>query len=304
LNTPATQSESSLATYLETERSRVDAVLNRLLPDAGAYPESIHRAMRYSVFAGGKRLRSILCLEAGRLFGGDDATLLPTACALELIHTYSLIHDDLPALDNDDLRRGKPSCHKAFGEATAILTGDSLLTLAFEVVATGGETGGAVSRLRVLRELAHAIGTQRGMVAGQVMDLESVGGEPDAKLVTFIDEAKTGSLILMAARAGAALAGAGETDLVRVGQYGAKIGLAFQIADDLLDVMGSEESMGKAVGKDYSQHKATFPALYGVDRSKEMALNLVAEACAALRPYGERSQRLQEIAHYLVERQS
>ncbi|MGH9430906.1 MAG: polyprenyl synthetase family protein [Terriglobia bacterium] len=303
MSTSATQSADSLAAYFETERSRVDAELDRLLPGAGNYPESIHRAMRYSVFAGGKRLRPILCLEAGRLFGGEDPTLLPPACALELIHTYSLVHDDLPALDDDDLRRGKPACHKEFGEATAILAGDALLTLAFEIV-SGSSVSSTEARLRVIHELACAIGTRGGMVAGQVMDLESVDGLPNPDLVQFIDQAKTGSLLRMAVRTGAILAGASETDLTGVTQYGAKIGLAFQIADDLLDVLGSKESLGKAVGKDDSQHKATYPALYGVGRSREIALELVVEACDVLRPYGERSQRLQEIARYLVERNS
>ncbi|MGH9453683.1 MAG: polyprenyl synthetase family protein, partial [Terriglobia bacterium] len=285
MSASSTQFAGSLAAYFDTERSRVDAELDRLLPAENDYPESIHRAMRYSVFAGGKRLRPILCLEAGRLFGSDAGALLPSGCALELIHTYSLIHDDLPALDNDDLRRGKPACHKAFGEATAILAGDALLTLAFEAVASS-DASDPDSRLRVVHELAHAIGTRGGMVAGQVMDLESVHGLPNPDLVQFIDQAKTGALIRMAVRAGAILAGADAAGLTAVTVYGEKVGLAFQIADDLLDVLGSKESLGKAVGKDSSQHKATYPALYGVERSQQIAVKLASEACDALRPYG------------------
>lgn len=303
MSASVTQSMGSLAAYFETEKRRVDAELDRLLPAGNDDPESIHRAMRYSVFAGGKRLRPILCLEAGRLFGGEVTALLPSACALELIHTYSLIHDDLPALDNDDLRRGKPACHKAFGDATAILAGDALLTLAFEAIAGSGASD-ADARLRVVNELAHAIGTRGGMVAGQIMDLESVHGLPSPVLVQFIGQAKTGALIRMAVRAGAILARAGDAGLNAVTAYGEKVGLAFQIADDLLDVLGSKESLGKAVGKDSSQHKATYPALYGVERSRQIAAELVSEACDALQPYGQRSQRLQEIASYLIERNS
>jgi geranylgeranyl diphosphate synthase type II len=301
LSAPQKSTKVSLEAYLEAEKSRVDAALDALLPPAGRFPASIHRAMRYSVFAGGKRLRPIVCLEAGRLFGAANAILLPAACGLELIHTYSLIHDDLPALDNDDLRRGKPSCHKAFGEAMAILAGDALLTLAFEVISNAPDSNPA-PKLRVVHELAHAIGTQKGMVAGQVADLESAQGQIDAALLDFIDTAKTGSLIRVAALSGAMLAGADEAGLKAVSAYGEKAGLAFQIADDLLDVTGSEKSMGKAVGKDRAQHKATYPALYGVERSLEIARHLVEEACNALSTFGGRAQRLEEIAHYLVER--
>lgn len=303
MTSSATHSRGSLSAYFETERVRVDAGLDRLLPGATEFPESIHRAMRYSVFAGGKRLRPILCLEAGRLFGGNDEALLPLACALELIHTYSLIHDDLPALDNDDLRRGKPTCHKAFGEATAILAGDALLTLAFEVISDAAAAS-VNRRLRVVHELSNAIGTRGGMVAGQIVDLESVDHEVSPATVSFIDAAKTGALIRMAVRCGAIFSGADESSLGAVTLYGEKAGLAFQIVDDLLDLLGSKETLGKAVGKDRPLHKATYPALLGVERSKEIAAGLVEEACTALEPYGERSQRLREIAHYLVERHS
>ncbi len=282
---------------------RVDEELDRLLPPAEHFPPSIHRAMRYSVFAGGKRLRPILCLESGRLFQGDADELLRLGSALELVHTYSLIHDDLPALDNDDLRRGKPSCHRAFGEATAILAGDALLTLAFESIATPGSTCDAC-RLRVIQELAHAIGTKAGMVGGQVMDLETTGRPTDAPTLDYIHSAKTGAFIRAAVRCGALVAQADEGGLARVTTYGEKVGLAFQIADDLLDVLGTSEALGKTPGKDSEQHKATYPALHGIAESRRIAARLVDEACAALEPYGERSQTLQGIAQFLIARTS
>jgi geranylgeranyl diphosphate synthase, type II len=298
---PAPDDHSSLLAALESDRALVDREVDHILPPEDAYPVSIHRAMRYSVFAGGKRLRPILCLEAGRLFGAEEKPLLRIAATLELVHTYSLIHDDLPALDNDDLRRGKPTCHKAFGEATAILAGDALLTLAFENLATSGPPSDA-ARLHVIRELAHAIGTRDGMMAGEVVDLETTGRAADAHTLQFIHSAKTGAFITAAVRCGAIYANASESDLARLTTYGQKVGLAFQIADDLLDVLGSLEAMGKAVGKDGNQHKPTYPALYGVEESQRIAGELVNEACQAVAPYGERAQRLIELAHFLVAR--
>jgi geranylgeranyl diphosphate synthase, type II len=300
---PAPDDLSSLPAALESDRALVDRELDDILPPEDAYPVSIHRAMRYSVFAGGKRLRPILCLEAGRLFGAQEKPLLRIAATLELVHTYSLIHDDLPALDNDDLRRGKPTCHKAFGEATAILAGDALLTLAFEHLAAPGSPGD-VARLRVIYELAHAIGTRDGMMAGEVVDLETTGRAADAHTLQYIHSAKTGAFITAAVRCGAIYANASELDLARLTTYGQKVGLAFQIADDLLDVLGSIEAMGKAVGKDGNQHKPTYPALYGVEESQRIAGELVNEACQAVAPYGERAQRLIELAHFLVARHS
>jgi geranylgeranyl diphosphate synthase, type II len=294
---------SSLVAALEAERALIDQELEGILPSADDYPTSIHRAMRYSIFAGGKRLRPILCLEAGRLFGVEEQPLLRVAATLELIHTYSLIHDDLPALDNDDLRRGKPTCHRAFGESTAILAGDALLTLAFENLALSGPPSDA-GRLRVIRELAHAIGTRDGMMGGEFVDLETTGRAVDALTLQYIHSAKTGAFITAAVRCGAIYANAAESDLARLTAYGEKVGLAFQIADDLLDVLGSRETMGKAVGKDGNQHKATYPALYGVEESQRIAERLVAEACRAVALYGERAQRLVEIAHFLIMRQS
>ncbi|MEJ2007133.1 MAG: polyprenyl synthetase family protein [Acidobacteriota bacterium] len=292
---------STVSQYLNEQRALVDQELNRMLPPEDTFPPSIHRAMRYSVFAGGKRLRPILCAEAGRLLGADEAPLLKISSALELVHTYSLIQDDLPALDNDDLRRGKPTCHRAFGESTAILTGDALLTLAYEVLAEPG-IASAECQLRIIRELAHATGTLNGMVAGQVMDLETTNQAVDAATLEFIHSSKTGAFLCAAVRCGAIFAGAKESDLERVTTYGRKIGLAFQIVDDLLDVVGSKAALGKTPGKDDNQHKATYPALYGIEESRRKAAELIQEACESLEPYGKAASRLQELAHFLIER--
>jgi len=291
----------TLQQYLETAANRIEAELDRLLPPADRFPPSIHVAMRYSVLAGGKRLRPILCLEAGRLLRGDEGMLLRMGSALELIHTYSLIHDDLPALDNDDLRRGKPTSHRAFGESTAILAGDALLTLAFEVLSSPGPLPEAC-KLRVIREVAHAIGTDAGMIGGQVIDLQMAGREVDSRTLEYIHSAKTGAFIRAAVRAGVLYAQGGEEDLARLTTYGEKIGLAFQIVDDLLDVLGTQESLGKTVGKDGRQHKATYPAIHGVEASQRMAAQLVAEACEVLEPYGDRAHILQGIAQFMLVR--
>jgi len=287
--------------YLGESRKQVDAELDRMLPREDAYPATIHKAMRYSVFAGGKRLRPTLCLEAGRLFDGDEGVVLRVGSALELIHTYSLVHDDLPALDNDDLRRGRPTSHVVFGESTAILAGDALLTLAFEIIA-GTRCASNDATLRVLCELAHAIGTMGGMVGGQIVDLETTDATGDAARLDYIHSAKTGAFICAALRTGAILANAGEDDLRRLTTYGEKIGLAFQIADDLLDVQGSEAELGKSIGKDEEQHKATYPALHGIEASQRVAARLVDEACAALDAYHERASMLRGVAHYVVQR--
>jgi geranylgeranyl diphosphate synthase type II len=295
-----TASSSTLAPFLEEQRLLVDGELEQILPQGGEYPSSIHQAMRHSVFAGGKRLRPILCLEGGRLFHGDEKSLLRLGCALEMIHTYSLIHDDLPALDNDDLRRGKPTCHRVFGEATAILAGDALLTLAFEVMSEAA--GSSEHRMRVIHELAHAIGTIGGMVGGQVVDLETAGHAASASTLEYIHSAKTGAFLRAAVRIGAMDAGASAADLDHLGAYGEKVGLAFQIADDLLDVTSTREQLGKSVGKDDQQRKATYPAIHGIEESRRIAERLVQEAAEALEPYGERARRLREIAHFLIER--
>jgi geranylgeranyl diphosphate synthase, type II len=291
----------SISQYLDEQKKRVDQELERLLPSEDCFPQSIHRAMRYSVFAGGKRLRPILCIEAGRLLGGREESLVKVGSALELIHTYSLIHDDLPPLDNDDLRRGKPTCHRAFGEATAILAGDALLTLAFEILSDPGALP-AASQLRLVHETAHAIGTRQGMVAGQVVDMETTSQAIDASTLEFIHSSKTGAFLCACVRCGAMVANASPDDLKRLTSYGQKIGLAFQIADDLLDVLGSSATLGKTAGKDDDQRKATYPALYGIEESQRIASRLIREACESLEPYGNAGHRLREIAHFLIER--
>jgi len=292
---------TTVSQYLDEQRALVDQELDRLLPPEDTFPPSIHQAMRYSVFAGGKRLRPILCAEAGRLLGADGPALLRIASSLELVHTYSLIHDDLPALDNDDLRRGKPTCHRAFGEATAILTGDALLTLVYEVLAEPGLSS-AECQLRIIHELAAATGTRNGMVAGQVMDLETTNQAVDARTLEYIHSSKTGAFLCAAVRCGAIFAGAEESDLERLTLYGRKIGLAFQVVDDLLDVVGSSATLGKTPGKDDDQRKATYPSLYGIEESRRMAALLIQEACESLEPYGKAAGRLQELAHFLIER--
>jgi geranylgeranyl diphosphate synthase type II len=292
---------TTVSQFLEEQRVLIDQELDRILPPEDTVPTSIHKAMRYSVFAGGKRLRPILCVEAGRLMGAEGPSLLRIASTLELVHTYSLIHDDLPALDNDDLRRGKPTCHRAFGESTAILTGDALLTLTYEVLAEPG-LAPPESQLRIIYELAHATGTRNGMVAGQVLDLEATNQAADAAMLESIHSSKTGAFLCAAVRCGAIFAGATEADLERITTYGRKIGLAFQIADDLLDVLSSSATLGKTAGKDDEQHKATYPALYGIEESRRKAKLLVQEACQIIEPYGKAAGRLQELAYFLIER--
>jgi geranylgeranyl diphosphate synthase type II len=290
----------TIGKFVEEQRVQIDDRLDRLLPAADTYPRKIHEAVRYSVFEEGtkgpKRLRPILAIEAARLFGEVSDEVIRLGCGLEMIHTYSLIHDDLPPLDNDDLRRGKPTVHKEYGEATAILSGDALLTLAFETLAglpqdDGSGPVAAPARLRVIRELARAIGTRGGLLAGQVVDLEAGTREMDEEELQFIISAKTGALIRMSVRAGAIYVDCSEPDLDRITRYGAKIGLAFQIADDVLDME-----------KDARQHKPNYANRHGVAKSREDAAHLVEEACDALAPYGERAERLREIAHYVIVR--
>ena len=292
---------TTVSQFLEEQRVLIDQELDRILPPEDTVPISIHKAMRYSVFAGGKRLRPILCVETGRLMGTESPSLLRIASALELVHTYSLIHDDLPALDNDDLRRGKPTCHRVFGESTAILTGDALLTLTYEVMAEPG-LATPEQQLRIIYELANATGTRNGMVAGQVLDLEASNQAADAGMLDLIHSSKTGAFLCAAVRCGAIFAGSAESDIERITVYGRKIGLAFQIADDLLDVLGSSATLGKTAGKDDEQRKATYPALYGIEESRRKAKLLVQEACQSLEPYGKAAGRLQELAYFLIER--
>jgi geranylgeranyl diphosphate synthase type II len=297
-----TSTAMKLPDFFEEDRLAVDAALDRLLPPETTLPSSIHQAMRYSVFAGGKRIRPILCLETARIFGADVAPALHPACAIEFIHTYSLIHDDLPALDNDDLRRGKPTCHKKFGEATAILAGDALLTLAFEAI--GAASVDAARRIAMVSEVATAAGTVKGMVGGQVADLEAAGQRIKPEMLEFIHRSKTAALIRASVTAGALCAGAGEEDVARLRRFGESIGWAFQVTDDILDVEESSDALGKTAGKDIAQQKATYPAVYGLERSHEIANDLATRAIAELAPYAERAARLRDIAEYLVLRRT
>jgi geranylgeranyl diphosphate synthase, type II len=294
---------SSLQEYLAAQVKVIDRVLDEWVPAETAAPESIHRAMRYSLFAGGKRIRPILAVAAARAICDDTVGIENAAGALELIHTYSLIHDDLPALDNDDLRRGRPTCHKVFGEALAILAGDALLTLAFEVLS---RLPGVVAERRIwlVEELSRAAGTVGGMIAGQVHDIEGERQAPSALLLESIHRAKTGALLRASVRMGAIYAGASAAELAALSDYGEHAGLAFQIVDDVLDVEGSSEALGKTAGKDETQQKITFPAVYGLERSRRMAEEERLAAHAALAQFGERAERLRQIADFIVKRKA
>jgi geranylgeranyl diphosphate synthase type II len=291
-----------LSSFFEEDRVAVDAQLERLLPTDATPPSSIHTAMRYSVFAGGKRMRPILCLETARIFTSDVTPALHPACAIEFIHTYSLIHDDLPALDNDDLRRGKPTCHKKFGEAIAILAGDALLTLAFESIAATPVP--AERRVSILTEVATAAGTMNGMVGGQVADIEAEGKRVEPQMLEYIHRSKTAALIRASITAGALCAGATPDEVARLRRFGETIGWAFQVTDDILDVEESSAALGKTAGKDIAQQKATYPAVYGLERSHAIAKELATNAIAELAPYLDRASRLREIAEYLVLRRT
>ncbi|HTZ31473.1 MAG TPA: farnesyl diphosphate synthase [Methylomirabilota bacterium] len=291
-----------LPPFFEEDRQAVDAQLDRLMPAEKVPPTSIHAAMRYSVFAGGKRIRPILCLEAARIFAADVDHALSPGCAIEFIHTYSLIHDDLPALDNDDLRRGKPTCHKKFGEATAILAGDALLTLAFETLA--GAPVSAERRTAMVREIATAAGTVNGMVGGQVADLEAEGRRVEPALLEYIHRSKTAALIRASVTSGAVSAGAGDEDVARLRRFGETIGWAFQVIDDILDIEESSAALGKTAGKDVAQQKATYPAVYGLEKSHQIANELSTKAINELQVYGERAERLRTIAEFLVQRRT
>ncbi len=283
--------------------ARVDAALERWLPAGDRPPSSIHQAMRYSVFAGGKRIRPLLAMAAGAAVSETQSGIEDAASTLELIHTYSLIHDDLPDMDNDDFRRGRPTCHKVFGSAIAILAGDALCTLAFRVLASLSEVT-PDARCALIEEVAAAAGTEGGMIAGQVHDIESERQTPDAHLLETIHRAKTGALLRASVRMGAIYAGASAPQLESLTRFGEEIGLAFQIVDDILDVEQSSEVLGKTAGKDAAQQKVTFPAVYGLTRSKEMAESRKLAALSALEPFGCRADRLRELARLIVERKA
>ncbi|HZT36344.1 MAG TPA: farnesyl diphosphate synthase [Bryobacteraceae bacterium] len=293
----------TLDEYVREQQRIVDAALDRWIPTESTPPEIIFRAMRYSVFAGGKRIRPLLCIASAQSISDLPRGVENVACALEMIHTYSLIHDDLPALDNDDLRRGRPTCHKAFGEAIAILAGDALLTLAFEVLSKAPEVD-SCRRVRLVQELAAAAGAAGGMIAGQVHDLEGERQRPSASLLERIHRAKTGALLRASVRFGAIYAGADDQQLAAITSYGEHVGLAFQIVDDILDVERSSEELGKTAGKDAQQHKITFPAVYGIERSKAMAEEERLRAHTALRHFDDRADRLRELADLVVHRRA
>jgi geranylgeranyl diphosphate synthase type II len=291
----------SIADYFKLKAAKVDRWLDRLLPAENDTPETIHQAMRYSIFAGGKRLRPILAIATGEVFGADEHELMSVACSLEMIHTYSLIHDDLPAMDNDDLRRGMPTCHVKFGEAMAILAGDALLTQAFLTLADY-ETALLDRKIRVFSEVAHAAATTRALIGGQVLDIQSEGKQITGEQLEAIHRAKTGALIRCSVRIGAIIGGASEGELQALTRYGEKVGLAFQVADDLLDETATSEELGKTAGKDAANQKATYTALYGLNGAREMATRLCQEAIDATKRTGRDLRVLESIARFIVER--
>jgi geranylgeranyl diphosphate synthase type II len=287
--------------YFKGKSALVDKWLDRLLPSESETPSTIHQAMRYSIFAGGKRLRPILTIATGEIFGAAEEQLLPAACSIEMIHTYSLVHDDLPAMDNDDMRRGRPTNHVVYGEAMAILAGDALLTQAFRTLADYQSSSGS-TKLRVISEVAKAAGTTRALIGGQVLDIQSEGKNMTGEELEVIHRAKTGALITCAVRIGAIIGGAGESELNSLTEFGEKAGLSFQVADDLLDQTATSEELGKTPGKDLASRKATYAALYGVDGAREMAGRLCQEAITAARSIGRDTRMLQEIARFIVAR--
>jgi geranylgeranyl diphosphate synthase type II len=295
-----------LKSYLKEQCARIDSALDTYLPKENELPHSLHKAMRYSVFAGGKRVRPILMLAACQAVGGETERAIPAACAMEMIHTYSLIHDDLPAMDDDDFRRGNPTNHKVFGEAIAILAGDALLTEAFKLVSDPRHANGTspAARLGVISEIATCAGSY-GMVGGQVVDMESEG-KPDMDLPTvqYIHTHKTGALIKASVVAGALLGDADSQKLDAITRYGEAAGLAFQIADDILDIEGTTEEIGKDAGSDEARGKATYPAVMGLAAAKEEAQAMMDEAMRSLEIFGSEAAPLREIAAYIVKRKN
>jgi len=298
------------AQLVKTGVALTDAALERLLPGTDTQPHNIHRAMRHSVFAGGKRLRPLLVLESARMVAGELPAGAPdVGAAIEMLHTYSLIHDDLPALDNDDLRRGKPTCHVVYGEAMAILAGDALQTLAYETLAK--LPGDAAAKIEIVKEIAVATGTgvgrdglAPGMIGGQVWDIEGEGKKPTAEMVEAIHRSKTGALITVSIVAGGLIGGASAEEVTHLRKFGERAGLAFQIVDDVLDMTQSSEQLGKTAGKDAAVDKATWPAVFGIEASRETAAELLRDALAELDGFGERAEPLKAVARALVERTS
>lgn len=296
------QAELQLKDILHSGVELTDRALERFLPPVTQVPSSIHAAMRHSAFAGGKRLRPILAYEAARMIarGNLPAGIEDLGAAIEMLHTYSLIHDDLPALDNDDLRRGKPTCHVAFGEAIAILAGDALQTLAYQTLA--GLECPAATTVEIVGLIAGATGTVEGMIGGQVLDLEGEHSKPTAESVIAIHRAKTGALLRVSVVTGGLYAGATHMDTIRLTAFGRKAGLAFQIVDDILDVTQSSEQLGKTAGKDVASDKSTWPAVFGIEASRRDATRFIGQAFAELDAYGEHADGLKTVAQYLVDR--
>jgi geranylgeranyl diphosphate synthase type II len=288
--------------YWSARQKKVDAALNRLLPSLTTKPKTIHEAMRYSIFAGGKRLRPVICLASAEVISGKNDDAIPLACAVECIHTYSLIHDDLPAMDNDDFRRGKPTSHKVYGEGIAVLAGDALLTIAFEMAASC-KAWPRYSHATVIHELAVAAGSQK-LIAGQVADLEGEGKKISPAELRYIHENKTAALITSSIRLGAMSANATPKQLKGLTDFGESLGLAFQVIDDILDCTQTTEKLGKSAGKDIAAQKATYPALLGLDKAKKEADRLTARARAALKPFGKAAAPLEAIANFLLKRES
>ncbi len=295
-------SQFNLKNYLSKNQKAVDAALGSLLPKPAVKPPTIHKAMRYSIFAGGKRLRPILALAAAEACGGAAANAIPLACAVECVHTYSLIHDDLPCMDNDDFRRGKPTSHKVYGEGIAVLAGDALLTIAFEMAAKARPTSRYPTAI-IIHELADASGSLQ-LIAGQVMDLENEGKKISASVLRSIHERKTAALIRSSLRLGAMSANATPTQLAGLSDFGFALGLAFQIVDDILDITQTSEQLGKSAGKDVKAQKATYPALLGLKGAEKEADKWTLKARAALKPFGAKAEALSAIADYLLTRKS
>ena len=289
--------------FVVASRRLVDMALDQILPAETVPPEKVHAAIRWSIFAGGKRFRPLLVLAVGETFGASPELLLKTACAFEMIHTYSLIHDDLPSMDNDDLRRGRATCHIRFGEATAILAGDALQTLAFKTVADDQDLS-SDKRVHLIQEIATASGTPAGMVAGQALDLEAESRDVSAAELEQIHRLKTGAVIIAAARCGAIIAGATEAELEAITDYAAQLGLLFQITDDLLDITATAETIGKTPGKDIRSDKATYPSLYGIDTTREHLAHAHATACASLNRLNQPTSVLRALADFILERQA
>jgi geranylgeranyl diphosphate synthase type II len=292
-----------LTQTLEEGRKLTDAALERLLPAASVRPTSIHQAMRHSVFAGGKRIRPILCMEAGRAIAGSlPAGIEELGAALEMLHTYSLIHDDLPALDNDDLRRGRPTCHKVYGEAIAILAGDALQTQAYEALSQ--LRCPLEARVKIIQEIAHGTGTVNGMIGGQVVDLEAERTKPDAETLEYIHRSKTAALITASVVTGGIFASAAGKQVESLRRFGQAIGLAFQIIDDILDVTQTSEQLGKTAGKDVASEKATYPALFGLEESRKKARELLEDAYKGVQNLGANGEALKGLGRFLIERES